>query len=121
MGFQSLQEKAITKYQNAVEKLSNAIADMKSVAVQQAAGSQTAAISAATARTEGEFTHAFGQQSDMLGAMQTVQSALLSSLAGLRGDGPATNASGSTLTYMNNQSAPAAAIPGSHSGRTIKD
>ena len=115
MGFQTLQEKAVAKYQNALERLGGAITDMKSVAAQQAAGNKSAAVSGATAQTQSRFTHAFGPQSDMLGAMQFEQSAFQSALAGLRGSGPATNASGDTLTYMNGQSAPAAAVPSSHS------
>lgn len=115
LGFNSLQQKAVIKYQNATEKLGNAIADVKSVAARQAAGDKNAAISSTTAKTESDLTHSFGQQSDMLGAMQTVQSALQAALAGLQGNGPATNASGDTLTYMNSKFAPAAAVPSSHS------
>lgn len=93
-GFQTNQEKAIAKVQNAIEKLGNAIKDIKSVAVAQAAGNTSAAVSIATAQTEGEFSHAFGQQTDVAGAMSTVQGALQSALGGLQGNGPATNATG---------------------------
>lgn len=113
-GFQTSQEKAAVKLQNTIEKLGNAIKDAKAVSAAQAAGNTSAAVSAATERTEGEFTHAFGQQSDMVGAMSSVQGALQSSLAGLQGDGPATNAAGGDLAIMQQAQAPAAAVPNSH-------
>lgn len=110
-GFQTLQQKAIIRYQNAIDKLGNAIADLRSVAAQQAAGNASAAVSSETAQTEAQFTHAFGAQNNMLGAMRGVQSALQAGLAGLQGNGVAANASGSDLVDLTRASAPA----GSHS------
>lgn len=113
-GFQTNQEKAAIKLGNAIEKLGNAIKDIKAVAAAQAAGNTSAAVSSETAQTEAQFTHAFGQQSDIAGAMSTVQSAFQASLAGLQGNGPATNATGSDLAMMQKAQSPAAAVTNSH-------
>lgn len=113
-GFQTNQEKATIRLQNASERLGNAIKDMKDVAAKQAAGDTSAKVSSATTATEKAFTGAFGQQTDMAGAMSTVQSGLNSAIAGLSGNNPAANASGDTMTLLQNASAPIGTVPGSH-------
>lgn len=113
-GFQSNQEKAAIKLQNAAERLGNAVKDIKAVAAAQAAGDTTAAVSSATAVTEKAFTGVFGQQTDMAGAMSAVQSGLNAAVAGLSGNNPAANASGGASTLLRNRSAPIGSVPGSH-------
>jgi hypothetical protein len=113
-GFESTQERTAGELQGAAGRLGSAIADIKSVAAQQAGGNTTATISAATAQTEGAFTAVYGKQADMAGAMATVQSGLNAAVVGLSGNGAAPNATGDVLTKMQNGSAVIQTVLGSH-------
>jgi RHS repeat-associated protein len=113
-GFETNQEKAAIKLQNAAERLGNAIKDVKAVAARQAAGDTSAAVSSETAQTEKSFSAVYGAQSDIAGAMSTVQTGLNEAVAGLQGTNPAANAAGDTLTTMQKGSAIIQTVPGSH-------
>lgn len=113
-GFQTSQENATIKLQNAIEKLGSAIDDAKAVSAAHAAGNISATVSSATGRTEGEFAHAFGQQANIVESMSSVREGLQSALSGLQGNGPATNATGQDLAILQQAQAPAGAVPNSH-------
>lgn len=104
-GFQSNQQKATIKLQNASERLGKAIADVKGVATRQAAGDTSASVSRETAATEKAFTSVYGAQSDIAASMSSVQSGLNAAIAGLSGTAPLNNASGNILAKMTSDSA----------------